>query len=113
MTKPPTQIIFPHDEGISSSILSHLASSTWSTTVLGTSPFCTSRTAEMKHAYFASFDVLWTPLAFVNMSMRGTSDPFVREAFYRFGFKPFTPVVDAPDSEFPTVMFLNPEEAGT
>lgn len=77
----------------------------------------------MKQAHFNALGALCTshalnaavPLAFVNTSMHGVSDPFVREAFDRFGFKPFTPVVEqqAPDPEFPTVRFPNPEEAGT
>ncbi|KAG6889788.1 hypothetical protein C0992_004206 [Termitomyces sp. T32_za158] len=46
--------------------------------------------------------------------MHGVSDKFVSEAFARFGFAPYLPVMEQqqPDPEFPTVKFPNPEEKG-
>lgn len=55
-----------------------------------------------------------TPIKFVNTSMHGVSDPFVKQAFSNFGFAPYIPVLEqqAPDPDFPTVKFPNPEEKG-
>lgn len=118
----PVQIISPHDKGISAAIKANLEPSTWDVSALSTSALCIDRTAEMTEAYFAALSTLCTaralnarsPLVFVNTSMHGVSDPFVAEAFRRFGFAPFVPVAEQqrPDPEFPTVRFPNPEEAG-
>jgi phosphomannomutase len=56
-----------------------------------------------------------TNIKFVNTSLHGVGNPFVQKAFEIFGFSPFIPVKDqqAPDPEFPTVRFPNPEEKGT
>lgn len=55
-----------------------------------------------------------THIKFVNTSMHGVSDFFVKRAFSVFGFAPYTPVKEQqfPDAEFPTVRFPNPEEKG-
>lgn len=54
------------------------------------------------------------PVKFVNTSMHGVSDPFVKKAFDLYGFAPYIPVKEQqqPDPEFPTVKFPNPEEKG-
>ena len=46
--------------------------------------------------------------------MHGVSHPFMLRAFGCAGFRPFIPVEEqqAPDPEFPTVKFPNPEEKG-
>ena len=118
----PVQIISPHDQGISAAIKANLEPTTWDVSALAASPLCADRTAEMTEAYFAALSTLCSaralngrsPLTFVNTSLHGVSDPFVREAFRRFGFAPFVPVAaqQQPDPEFPTVRFPNPEEAG-
>lgn len=56
-----------------------------------------------------------TSVKFVNTSMHGVSDPFATRAFEVFGLPPFVPVKEqqAPDPDFPTVRFPNPEEKGT
>lgn len=53
-------------------------------------------------------------IKFVNTSMHGVSDPFVRRAFDTFGVPQYIPVEaqQRPDPEFPTVRFPNPEEKG-
>lgn len=53
-------------------------------------------------------------LEFINTSMHGVSDPFVRRAFDTFGISQYIPVMEQrlPDPEFPTVKFPNPEEKG-
>jgi phosphomannomutase len=76
----------------------------------------------MKVAYFESLASLsthaelnkHTPIKFVNTSMHGVSHPFVTKAFEVYGFASFIPVKEqqAPDPEFPTVSFPNPEEKG-
>lgn len=55
-----------------------------------------------------------TPIRFVNTSMHGVSDPYIKRAFEEFGFAPYVPVKEQqqPDPEFPTVRFPNPEERG-
>jgi phosphomannomutase len=46
--------------------------------------------------------------------MHGVSHEIMVEAFKYFGFKPFVAVEaqQAPDPDFPTVKFPNPEESG-
>lgn len=63
-------------------------------------------------AYRLSVDI--TPIKFVNTSMHGVSDAFASEVFKRAGFKPYIAVEEqkAPDPNFPTIRFPNPEEKG-
>ena len=51
---------------------------------------------------------------FVNTSMHGVGHNFVNKAFEEFDLPCFMPVAaqQAPDPEFPTVKFPNPEEKG-
>lgn len=46
--------------------------------------------------------------------MHGVSDAFASEVFKRAGFKPYIAVEEqkAPDPNFPTIRFPNPEEKG-
>jgi phosphomannomutase len=133
------EIINPHDEGISDSIKANLKPQTWATEALELSPLCFDRTEDMRDAYFSELATmtlsrlvwfLWmrfhwlkvrsrslnasTPIKFVNTSLHGVGDCFVRKAFETFGFAPFIPVKEQqiPDPEFPTVKFPNPEEKG-
>lgn len=63
-------------------------------------------------AYRLRVDI--TPIKFVNTSMHGVSDAFASEVFKRAGFKPYIAVEEqkAPDPNFPTIRFPNPEEKG-
>ncbi|TFK42809.1 hypothetical protein BDQ12DRAFT_624115 [Crucibulum laeve] len=116
------QIIGPHDEGISNSIKANLQPKQWSTESVFSSALYVDKTAEMREAYFqtlASLNLTKSlnennPLKFVNTSMHGVSDSFVRQGFTLFGFPPYIPVKEQqqPDPEFPTVRFPNPEEKG-
>jgi len=53
-------------------------------------------------------------IKFVNTSMHGVGDPFVKGAFSVAGFQPYVAVKEQQDAdpEFPTVKFPNPEEKG-
>ena len=55
-----------------------------------------------------------TPVRFVNTSMHGVSDLYVKRAFDIFGFASYVPVKEQqePNPDFPTVKFPNPEEKG-
>ncbi|KAF9459335.1 hypothetical protein BDZ94DRAFT_1268397 [Collybia nuda] len=116
------QIIGPHDRGISDTIKAHLKPKPLAVDGLLSSPLCVDRTSDMQRQYFSSLCSLnlsrslngATPIKFVNTSMHGVSDPFIRQAFSKFGFAPYIPVVEQqiPDPEFPTIKFPNPEEKG-
>lgn len=80
---------------------------------------CASSSAPMHHDQSLSRGLYRslnrnTSLKFVNTSMHGVSDPFMVAAFEQFGFPAFIPVQEqqAPDPDFPTVKFPNPEEKG-
>jgi len=117
------QIIAPHDEGIAKAIDENLEPSaeSWSSAILSSGK-CIDKTEELKDAYFAalkSIDHLQSlampaRVPFVNTSMHGVSDPFVRRAFETLGYEAYHPVPEQqkPDPEFPTVRFPNPEEKG-
>ena len=132
------EIIAPHDQGISESIKANLEPKVWPTTDLP-SELCADVGNAMREAYFESLqksnltrqesyichhlltDIvshreLNTSLGvrFVNTSMHGVSDPFIRRGFEVFGFPPYFPVREQqwPDPEFTTVRFPNPEEKG-
>ena len=53
-------------------------------------------------------------MRFVNTSMHGVSDPYIKRAFEIFGFASYIPVKEQqqPNPDFPTVKFPNPEEKG-
>ncbi|KAF9452814.1 phosphoglucomutase 1 [Macrolepiota fuliginosa MF-IS2] len=116
------QIIEPHDGGISESIKANLTPDTWDTSNVTSSSLSVDITQEMHDAYFTSLSSLLvdrqmnrtTSVRFVNTSMHGVSDPYVKRAFETFGFAPYIPVKEQqqPDPEFPTVRFPNPEEKG-
>jgi len=55
-----------------------------------------------------------TPVRFINTSMHGVSDLYVKRAFEIFGFASYVPVKEQqePNPDFPTVRFPNPEEKG-
>ncbi|KAK2467095.1 hypothetical protein APHAL10511_001353 [Amanita phalloides] len=114
-------IISPHDEGISDAIRANLVPSVLDTNILA-SPLLEDKTEEMNDAYFSSLAKLniyrsineTCKVKFVNTSLHGVGDRFVREAFITFGFPPYIPVKSQqqPDPDFPTVHFPNPEEKG-
>ncbi|KAF8626172.1 hypothetical protein AX15_005059 [Amanita polypyramis BW_CC] len=116
------QIISPHDEAISDVIKMNLEPIALDTSSLLASPLLRDKTREMSDAYFASLANLNThkstnemcTIKFVNTSMHGVSDRFVRKAFNLFGFPPYVPVKPQqwPDPDFPSVRFPNPEEKG-
>ncbi|KXN90461.1 Phosphoglucomutase-2, partial [Leucoagaricus sp. SymC.cos] len=117
------QIIEPHDRGISESIKANLIPETWETNNVFTSSLSLDVTQEMHDAYFTSLLSLRVdnreakeraPLRFVNTSMHGVSDSYIKRAFQSFGFAPYVPTTEQqqPDPEFPTVWFPNPEEKG-
>ncbi|KAJ3503048.1 hypothetical protein NLJ89_g8609 [Agrocybe chaxingu] len=116
------QIIGPHDEGISTTIMNNLQPLPYSTDVLTSSELCRDLTEVLRKEYFDSLKALnivqnppnTSNLKFVNTSMHGVSDVFVNRAFAIFGFPPYVPVTEQqlPDPEFPTVRFPNPEERG-
>ncbi|KAF8163059.1 hypothetical protein B0H34DRAFT_651389 [Crassisporium funariophilum] len=116
------QIIAPHDVGISASIQANLHPKNYSIDDLSTSELCVDPTQEMRTKYFKALSNLnrsrelntRTTVKFVNTSMHGVSDSFVKDAFSTFGFPPYIPVSEQqhPDPEFPTVRFPNPEEKG-
>ncbi|EPT05929.1 hypothetical protein FOMPIDRAFT_1033960 [Fomitopsis schrenkii] len=116
------QIIEPHDKGIAASINENLEPQTWDISSTQSSPLCIDKTDEMREAYFKQIASLClrqslnanTSVKFVNTSMHGVSDPFATRAFEVFGLPPFVPVKEqqAPDPDFPTVRFPNPEEKG-
>lgn len=58
--------------------------------------------------------IISQPITFVNTSLHGVSDVFVKHAFEILGFPLFVPVFDQqhPHPDFPTVSFPNPEEKG-
>lgn len=115
------QIIAPHDQGISESIKANLEPKVWSTTDLP-SELCADVGNAMREAYFESLQKLCLTrelntslgMRFVNTSMHGVSDPFIRRGFELFGFPPYFPVREQqrPDPEFTTLRFPNPEEKG-
>ncbi|EKM82875.1 hypothetical protein AGABI1DRAFT_68903 [Agaricus bisporus var. burnettii JB137-S8] len=119
------QIIEPYDQGISESIESDLGPATWDTSDVTASALSSDVTLEMHDAYFASLSAhllvdkrlnesTSTAFKFVNTSMHGVSDSYVKRAFEGFGFAPFIPVKEQqqPNPDFPTVRFPNPEEKG-
>ncbi|KAJ3562292.1 hypothetical protein NP233_g9666 [Leucocoprinus birnbaumii] len=116
------KIIDPHDRGISQSIYANLRPIKWDTNDALTHPRSFNITHEMHEEYFESLSSLLvnrslnntTPVRFVNTSMHGVSDRYIRRAFETFGFAPYVPVREQqmPDPKFPTVRFPNPEEKG-
>ncbi|CAA7270161.1 unnamed protein product [Cyclocybe aegerita] len=116
------QIIGPHDEGISTTIMNNLQPLPYSTDDLTSFEFCVDLTEVLRKEYFDSLkalNIVHNPpntfnIKFVNTSMHGVSDVFVNRAFTTFGFPPYVPVTEQqlPDPEFPTVRFPNPEEKG-
>ncbi|KIM48987.1 hypothetical protein M413DRAFT_438147 [Hebeloma cylindrosporum] len=113
------QIIAPHDEGISQAIQLNLQPQKYDASSLS---LCVDLTASLQKKYFECLKLLnrtrglnaTLEHTFVNTSMHGVSDAFVKQAFDIFGFPPYTPVLEQqkPDPEFPTVLFPNPEEKG-
>ncbi|KAF8197374.1 hypothetical protein BJ912DRAFT_1020722 [Pholiota molesta] len=112
------QIIGPHDEGIAASIQDNLQPQPFG--VNDASSLVKDLTEELRGDYFSCLTTLSStreinprvPIKFVNTSMHGVSDPFVKKAFDLYGFAPYIPVKEQqkPDPEFPTVKFPNPEE---
>ncbi|KAF9557669.1 hypothetical protein CPC08DRAFT_668418 [Agrocybe pediades] len=117
------QIIAPHDRGISHAIklaIDRLDSSAAKCEASG--ELIIDRTQELQSAYFTYLKGLTPPAVppivappkFVNTSMHGVGDPFVKRAFEITGLSPYIPVKEQqmPDPDFPTVKFPNPEEKG-
>ena len=86
-----------------------------------TSPLRIDALDELKAAYFAEMEQTLcfhkatnasSDLKIVYTAMHGVGTPFAKRAFEVFGHKPFYGVEEqnAPDPEFPTVAYPNPEE---
>ncbi|PPQ90139.1 hypothetical protein CVT25_012308 [Psilocybe cyanescens] len=117
------QIIGPHDDGISKAIklYSHQGGPADQLDI-SSSEFLVDLTKQLQTEYFAYLESLMTNRElnsdagnkFVNTSMHGVGDFFVKEGFSIFGFPSYIPVKEQqqPDPEFPTVRFPNPEEKG-
>ena len=121
------QIVPPLDAGIAAAIARQTSLRTspsqWTARGLGHSPLVSLLSSEEQTRRYldgvsSAFDfasssppgraqarVVYTPL-------HGVGSPFVRRAFDRLGLRPFArvPSQDAPDKDFPTVSFPNPEE---
>ncbi|KAF9475322.1 Phosphoglucomutase, first 3 domain-containing protein [Pholiota conissans] len=116
------QIISPHDEGIALSIQADLQPQPSELDANISSSLTVDLTEELRNDYFdylktlSSTDALNRQLSvkFVNTSLHGVGDPFVKRAFELYGFPPYIPVKEQqqPDPEFSTVKFPNPEEKG-
>ncbi|KAF8964139.1 phosphoglucomutase 1 [Flammula alnicola] len=116
------QIIAPHDVGISTAIQSNLTPQQYAIDYAPSSPLFIDLTEELRRDYFECLKSLnstrdlnsRTSVKFVNTSMHGVGDAFVKHAFSVFGFAPYIPVTEQQqaDPEFPTVSFPNPEEKG-
>jgi len=54
------------------------------------------------------------PISFVNTSLHGVSDKYLKQAFITMDFPLYFPVLEQqlPDPNFPTLPFPNPEEKG-
>ncbi|KAH9483817.1 putative phosphoribomutase [Psilocybe cubensis] len=117
------QIIGPHDDGISKAITSHSHQGAPASQLdIFQSNLLVDMTKQLQTEYFEYLGSLLTNRElnsdsgnkFVNTSMHGVGDYFVKEGFSIFGFPSYTPVIEQqqPDPEFPTVKFPNPEEKG-
>ncbi|KDR81365.1 hypothetical protein GALMADRAFT_239221 [Galerina marginata CBS 339.88] len=115
------QIVPPHDKGISIAIQTNLRSQP-AVEDASSSELLLDLTEHLRSEYFeylrnsvTNRDInIGTIVKFVNTSMHGVGDYFVKEGFTVFGFPPYTPVAkqQSPDPEFSTVPFPNPEEKG-
>ncbi|KAF8326350.1 uncharacterized protein EI90DRAFT_3229921 [Cantharellus anzutake] len=113
------QIVEPHDKGIAAAIVECSEPLIWDTSTALGSP---DVTAGARKAYFETLRGLSYShatnqscmLDFVNTSMHGVGHEYVVQAFETFNFPPFGYVEAqrAPDPEFPTVPYPNPEEKG-
>ncbi|KAF8078187.1 hypothetical protein FPV67DRAFT_1557572 [Lyophyllum atratum] len=103
-------------QGISSAIRDNLLPRSWEIDNITSSPLFEDLTAQMYDEYFQELIRLnqshalngTTNIKFVNTSMHGVSDRFVKQAFALFGFAPYVPVEEQqqPDPEFPTDLAL-------
>jgi phosphoglucomutase len=136
-THASSQIIGPHDTGISDSIKANLEP--WEPASTDELSHCVDCTEQMCSAYIDNLaaqsltryvvrELLYSivlisygsttnaeaKVKFVNTSIHGVGHPFVKRAFETFGFEPFVAVEaqKIPDPEFPTVKYPNPEEKG-
>ncbi len=133
-----SQIIGPHDAGISKAIQSNLTPQPL-VNVHSITDLVVDLTEKLREDYFDCLKELsstrfvistervcfcvkfvvrslnpYVPVKFVNTSMHGVGEPFSKRAFELFGFAPYVPVKEQQeaDPEFPTVKFPNPEEKG-
>ncbi|XP_074649687.1 phosphopentomutase-like [Tubulanus polymorphus] len=117
-----SQIIPPHDSGISAEILANLEplESSWDTSIVEKSQLCKDPYTTIKINYFTDVTKLchhkglngMTKVKFTYTAMHGVGWHFCEDSFKAFGLPPFIPVTEQvePDPEFPTVPFPNPEE---
>ncbi|KAG0241492.1 hypothetical protein B0O80DRAFT_443510 [Mortierella sp. GBAus27b] len=112
------QIIPPHDEGIAKTILDNLEPWVWDYKSFE-NPALVDPTY-LVPTYFEQVQGLCnskeanaaSDTKFVYTAMHGVGYPFAKQVMEHFGFKPLIPTKEqiAPDPEFPTVAFPNPEE---
>ncbi|KAJ1558976.1 Phosphoglucomutase-3, partial [Cladochytrium tenue] len=118
------QIIPPHDSGIAKQIALHQKPLVWDPKLCDTHPSCIDKTSELKDAYFEMVATLSkvdagiksaSDLRVVYTPLHGVGQPFAERALRVFGLPVFSAVVPsqaAPDPDFPTLPFPNPEERG-
>ncbi|XP_072476557.1 phosphopentomutase isoform X2 [Notamacropus eugenii] len=116
------QIISPHDKGISQAIEENQEPWTkaWDDSIINNNPLLHDPYSKINNDYFEDLKKYCfhsdvnksSALKFVHTSVHGVGHDFVQSAFKAFGFVPpdAVPEQKAPDPEFPTVKYPNPEE---
>ncbi|TFK55033.1 hypothetical protein OE88DRAFT_1653657 [Heliocybe sulcata] len=116
------QIIEPHDKGIARTIEANLEPGSYDISAISTSSLCTDVTQKMREDYLQYVKALScqdsesqkAEIRVVNTSMHGVSHAILTKVFESLGFPAYIPVKEqeAPNPDFPTVNFPNPEEKG-
>ncbi|OMH78489.1 putative phosphoribomutase [Zancudomyces culisetae] len=116
------QIIPPHDSGIAACIGKCKDIDTWDVELVNTHPNVINMKAELIDKYYEAMQSLVldrklnesTDLAYVYTAMHGVGAPFAARILKELGLKPYVEVAEqqAPNADFPTVVFPNPEEKG-
>ncbi|XP_051820532.1 phosphopentomutase [Antechinus flavipes] len=116
------QIISPHDKGISQAIEENQEPWTkaWDDSIISNNPLLHDPYSTINNDYFEDLKKYCfhrnanssSTVKFVHTSVHGVGHDFVQSAFKAFDFVPpdAVPEQKAPDPEFPTVKYPNPEE---
>lgn len=118
-----SQIIPPHDSGITSCILANLCPwEKYDISTVESHPNAVDVTNAVADAYYSSITSLCdhkelnskSNVKTIYTAMHGVGTPWVQRSFELFGHQPLVavPSQSAPDAEFTTVVFPNPEEKG-